>query len=533
MGKLCPGVTRLFLIFMIFICATASAQDDFIFARDFAQNNGISFQWFPIQRMMVMRRGLQSVKITIDNTTAIVNGQNLSMNAAPIIKDNMVMASARALQFFFPGTKIPDSQQNETTSDSQPESSAPNLPTLANKPPVLPGQTPIATQPSQQQPSHANDEAVLVALRHSRRDDHTRVVLEFNNIVTYSGNLQGNIYKLTISGCRNLIPTRRTNPVGRDISKLDINSGPDRKGLILTFALPQPDKTPIIETVLDPFRMIVSFSAPDGSIMEEENAETTSTSGESQANDQQQQTQPTAQPSIEQAPDINIEVPEAKIINENFLGRTIVIDPGHGGTDRGFIFGTRPAEKEINLDVALKLKSKLEKLGLNAVLTRDNDINLSQNQRLSIANRHGADLFISIHTGGSRDKFKGGFACYVYSPEGTVNKSDISGLTQAAIYNEWLENTRFDLAKFLAQKVEQRLKNHITSDSRGVISMPVLPLKFVVNPAILVEVGMLSDETGGKNLISPNYRTALAHSIANAVVDFFNSIKINNDEGDA
>lgn len=526
MRKLRPGVARLFLIFLIFICATASAQDDFIFARDFAQSNGISFQWFPIQRMMVMRRGLQSVKITIGETSAIVNEQTVSMGAAPIIQNGMVMASARALQHFFPGTKIPDSQQSVTTSDAQPEPSAPDISTLTNKPPVLPAQAPAATQQPLQQASHANEEAVLVALRHSTRDDHTRVVLEFNNDVTYSGSLQGNIYKLTISGCRNLIPTRRTNPAGRDISKLDINSGPDRKGLILTFALPQPDKTPTIETVLNPFRMIVSFTAPDGS--ELDTTETADNTDEEQTIVQQ----PKAEPMIEQAPDISIEVPEAMIVNENFLGRTIVIDPGHGGTDKGYVFGTRPAEKEINLDIALKLKSRLEKLGLNAVLTRSNDINLSQPQRLSMANRHGADLFISIHTGGSKDKFKGGFACYVYSPEGTVKKSATSGLTQAVVYNEWLENTRFDLANFLAQQVEQRLIKHVTSDSRGIILMPVLPLKFVVNPAILVEVGMLSDEAGGKNLISPNYRTALAHSIANAVVDFFNSIKVNNNEGD-
>jgi N-acetylmuramoyl-L-alanine amidase len=64
-------------------------------------------------------------------------------------------------------------------------------------------------------------------------------------------------------------------------------------------------------------------------------------------------------------------------------------------------------------------------------------------------------------------------------------------------------------------------------ESRGVKQLPLLPLKFIVNPAVLVEVGMLSEKTEGKNLLSKNYHQAIGACIANGIVDFFNGIVIN------
>ena len=68
---------------------------------------------------------------------------------------------------------------------------------------------------------------------------------------------------------------------------------------------------------------------------------------------------------------------------------------------------------------------------------------------------------------------------------------------------------------------------HLKIESRGVRELPLQPLKFIMIPAVVVEAGMLSDATEGKNLISDNYRKAVAQSITNAVVDFFNGIVIN------
>jgi N-acetylmuramoyl-L-alanine amidase len=240
--------------------------------------------------------------------------------------------------------------------------------------------------------------------------------------------------------------------------------------------------------------------------------------------------QPVAEPvkivEQEQPPEINIEVPLEQLTNEAFKGRTVVIDAGHGGGDTGFVYPGRTPEKNITLSVAGFLQQSLQKVGLKAVNIRSSDTEMTQSERTSIANRHGADLIISLHVGASNSPDKTGVCCLVYSKAGTVVADEKEILTEAAVYREWLENTRFDLASFLARRINERLKTQLKVESRGVKQLPVSQLKYLINPAVLVEIGMLSDPTEGKNLLSSKYHEAVAAAITNGVIDFFNGIVI-------
>lgn len=513
---------------------------DYINAEGFADANGISHQWFPIQKMLIMRKGINSIKFRIGDPTATANNKVIQLSGAPKIQNNMIYVPADALQGIFSGatTNIKNSQSNLV----KPPTALPTAPKATPQPVQQPAQQPVAVPvkapvaqvqpaeaPVQQtapvQPPSADSSAILIALRHSLREDHTRVVLEFNNPVTYKSDFKNGVYRLTLSGCKNLIPTKRTDPKGRDIEKFDLNSGPNREGLILTCVLTQTDKAPYIETVADPFRMIICF--PIGAPKPPEVATATTPIAPPQislSND----SAPVAAKPVEQekAPEINIEVPLEPLTNKNFLGRTIIIDAGHGGIDTGFEFEGRPSEKVINLETAKFLKAELEKAGFKAVLIRSTDVNMSYSQRLSLANKNGGDLFISIHTGGSKDITKNGVACYTFTNEGIYHDSNAQGAVYDAVFQEWLKNTRFDLAEFLAKKINTRLVKHLLTESRGVKKSPLLPLKFIMNPAVLVEIGMLSDKVEGKNLISDKYRQAIAKSITNSVIDFFNGIEM-------
>ena len=399
--------------------------------------------------------------------------------------------------------------------------------TPATVPVTAPTPAPVV-QPENQNIPNQNSEAILLALRHDLREDHTRVVLEFSNNVTYNGDFKNGIYRLTITGCKNLIPTKRTNPVGRDISKLDLNSGPNHEGLVITFTLTQKDKTPTIETVANPFRMIIQL--PIGTPVQAEVATTTVPIAPPVIKAEPVEETPAKvvkKVEMEAPPEINIEVPIEELQNKSFLGRTIVIDPGHGGTDSGFVVEGRPPEKTINLETAKLLKQELEKAGFRAILLRNDDVTMSYAQRLSLANKNGGDLHISIHTGGSNDPLKHGVACYTFTDNGIWHKDSVQGPNYNTVFEEWLDSTRFDLAEFFAKKINNRLTKHLQTDSRGVVKRPLLPLKFIMNPAVLVEVGMLSDKVEGKNLISEKYRQAVAKSITNAVIDFFNGIELN------
>jgi N-acetylmuramoyl-L-alanine amidase len=504
---------------------------DYINAESFAEANGISHQWFPIQKMLIMRKGLNSIKFRVGENTAIANEKEIKLSATPRIQNNVIFIPADSLKGVFPGARsVPSVQMTPTNQNTTFQSSYNNQNNI--KPAV---ETPVRIQTQVQpvdqpniydQPSQDTD-SILLALRHSLREDHTRVVLEFSNPVSYKSDFKNGIYRLTISGCKNLIPTKRTDPVGRDISKLDINSGANREGLILTFTLTQKEKTPTIETVADPFRMIVEL--PSGTPLPEVASAPASITPPIIKTDITPE-QPTVNvpkpPEMEKPPEINIEVPLETLQNKSFLGRTIVIDPGHGGSDPGFEYPGRPPEKTINLETAKYLKEELEKAGFKAVLLRTSDTTLNSTQRLSLANKNGGDLHIAIHTGGSNDNMKHGVACFTFTDKGLWYDNDIQGATYDNVFAEWLKTTRFDLAEFLAKKINNRLTKHLQVESRGVTKSPLLPLKFIMNPAVLVEIGMLSDKVEGKNLISDKYKQAIAKSITNAVIDFFNGIEL-------
>lgn len=503
----------MFLTLFTFITAFAHGQDGYVNARSFAESQNIAHQWFPIQQILVMRKGLKSVKFKLGDQTAIVDDKELRLPAPPKIQDGQLMVPAATLNRIFNNAAAP-------IQAPQPEQPPAGMVPIAQTPAPQPPVKVLQSTPPQISVEDSS-EAVLVALRHSSREDHTRVVLEFSAPVTYRSDFKDGTYRLTIAGCRNLVPTKRTNPAGRDVNRLDINSGPDRKGLILNFILPQKDKTPTIETVTEPFRMIVSLPSP-----EQQPASATALIASQTVQPQTAAVTKTETLKVETAPEINIEVEAARLNNSAFSGRTVVIDPGHGGNDRGYIFAGRPDEKAINLSVAQHLKNRLEQIGFKAVLTRTADEEMSHPQRISFANRNGGDLYISIHTGGSDDSSKAGVSCYYFTTEGASILSEAQGAAHDAAFFEWTRNTRFDLAMFLAKKVNERLVDHLKTESRGVRPMPILPVKFIMNPAVTVEVGMLSDQTEGKNLISDKYRQAVANSIANAVVDFFNGIVI-------
>ncbi len=119
-----------------------------------------------------------------------------------------------------------------------------------------------------------------------------------------------------------------------------------------------------------------------------------------------------------------------KNVRKNLIGTTIMIDAGHGGKDSGALglVGTRYTEKDVNLDVALKLKKKLEKLKANVILTRSKDKTMSLDARLNMVNSKKPDLFISIHSNSAEANkdlnLVKGFSAY-YSKQGAERFANI------------------------------------------------------------------------------------------------------------
>lgn len=218
--------------------------------------------------------------------------------------------------------------------------------------------------------------------------------------------------------------------------------------------------------------------------------------------------------------------------------RTIILDPGHGGHDPGAISRAGLREKSVVLDVALRLKELLQRDGFRVVMTREKDRFISLSGRSEIANREGADLFISVHANASRRRSISGYEVYYLSEatddharslEAAENISlpeevgKVAPRTAAIVwdllYSEYREESRE-----LAASVCQGLKNRrIPFQNRGVKTARFAVLKGARMPAVLVEIGFISHSQEEARLREAPYRQAIAEGVRNGIASFARS----------
>jgi N-acetylmuramoyl-L-alanine amidase len=221
------------------------------------------------------------------------------------------------------------------------------------------------------------------------------------------------------------------------------------------------------------------------------------------------------------------------------IGR-IVVDAGHGGQDTGTIGPTGYEEKDLVLDVALRLGKLLEtKLGADVVYTRDDDTFVPLETRTAIANQAQADLFISIHANSSRDRAARGVETYylnftsspdaleVAARENAVSDKSIhelQDLVKKIALKEKIEESRefaADVDKSLAGTLRQKAP---AIRDRGVKKAPFIVLIGANMPSILCEISFLSNPTDERNLMRPAYRQKIAEGLYKGVVKYVDGL---------
>lgn len=217
------------------------------------------------------------------------------------------------------------------------------------------------------------------------------------------------------------------------------------------------------------------------------------------------------------------------------LLRRIVVDAGHGGHDPGAISRTGLREKSVTLDIARRLRELLTQEGFHVVMSRDGDRFIPLSRRSEIANREGGDLFVSIHANASRVRSVSGFEVYYLSEatddharalEAAENASlpseigkTASSDTEAIVWDLLYTEHRAESTK-LASSICQGLKRQLPSQNRGVKSARFAVLKGTRMPAILIEVGFLSNSQEEARLRDPSYRQRLAEGITAGILSF-------------
>lgn len=169
--------------------------------------------------------------------------------------------------------------------------------------------------------------------------------------------------------------------------------------------------------------------------------------------------------------------------------RTVVLDPGHGGHDRGGIPRQRVGEKYMTLDVAQRLKRVLEASGYRVIMTRNSDVFIPLSRRAAIANAYRNAIFVSVHFNSAPRLGANGIETYYYRRDSSE----------------------------LAASIHRNVVAGAPSENRGIRRRGYFVLRRTAIPSVLVECGFLTNPTEARYALTTSYRQKLAEQIARGI----------------
>ena len=231
----------------------------------------------------------------------------------------------------------------------------------------------------------------------------------------------------------------------------------------------------------------------------------------------------------------------------NLQVRTIVIDPGHGGRDPGAVGPSGAREKEITLDVAMRLKARLEKqYGYQILMTRAADVTQTLRARADFANAQHADLFISIHVNDLPAREVTSVETYYFGLEGSREALALAEReNRGADYSlaDFREMTRkigttikFQESERLARAIQGRMYRAVSQarpdvQDWGVRTAPFMVLLGVEAPSVLAEIACISNPGDEADLLTGAYRERLAEALEKGILDYVSEHPIQSPQG--
>ena len=221
--------------------------------------------------------------------------------------------------------------------------------------------------------------------------------------------------------------------------------------------------------------------------------------------------------------------------------RLVMLDPGHGGIDTGAIGHSGSKEKHVVLAIAKNVRAILQKNGINAKLTRTGDTFIPLYDRVEIAHKHGADLFMSIHADGFTNPSAAGASVFALSNRGASsamakylsdkeNAVDELASKKAKDKDHLLQQVLFDLVQTDTIKNSLTLGSHVLKNikpvhrlhSKGTEQAAFVVLKSPSIPSVLVETSFITNPAEEKLLGTAAFRQKIASAIASGIISYFN-----------
>jgi N-acetylmuramoyl-L-alanine amidase len=214
--------------------------------------------------------------------------------------------------------------------------------------------------------------------------------------------------------------------------------------------------------------------------------------------------------------------------------RTVMIDPGHGGKDPGATGVGGLREKDVTLRLAKMLGPRLEEMGFTVLYTREKDVTVPLKSRPLIANAKKADLFISIHCNASSDHAASGLEVYSLNLASTPEEARVAARENAGelgrisemqkILDDLMHSSKMCESKDFAQQCREftlkRARQGQYPRDRGLHEAPLFVLLGTKMPAILVEVGYITNPGEAAKLRDPDYLERVAHGLADGILAY-------------
>ncbi len=390
-----------------------------------------------------------------------------------------------------------------------------------------------AISSSSQASALAQGKAQLQAIRHWASPEYTRIVLELNGPVRFStGSLPGNLAKgvdpriyldLQETVFAPDIERRMVFSEGL-LHQVRIASQPNNSARVV-FDLAAEGQFKAF-ALQDPDRIVIDLGTTEQAVLA--------------ANPTELRSLPTAKGDpiakvLEQTPEERppqVRMPEG---GRNRL-RRIVVDAGHGGKDPGAIGPHGTQEKDVTLALARVLAARLKKeFGCQVILTRDKDVYLALEERTALANRIGADLFISIHANASTNRSVRGVEIYylnfskndkaaaVAARENGTSLKQVGDLEM--ILFDLMANSKINESSRLAAEIQSSMVVSLGRHYSGIIDHGVRQGPFYVllgatMPSVLVETAFISNKTEESRLKSSKFQGRAADAIVAGVKEF-------------
>jgi N-acetylmuramoyl-L-alanine amidase len=218
---------------------------------------------------------------------------------------------------------------------------------------------------------------------------------------------------------------------------------------------------------------------------------------------------------------------------------TIVLDPGHGGHDTGAIGPSGLMEKDVVLDLALRVRRLLQqRLGVRVLMTRTDDVFVSLPERSAFANRVKADFLVSLHVNAANKRGAVGFETFYFTREPSDNDARASTQRENLVIENngstgkdlesLLKTTLADMAvtrdmkesSNLAERILTALEKILRVENRGVKSGPFYVLATAAMPAVLVESAFITNPREERKLQREDYREQLARALFDGIAAY-------------